>query len=172
MSKQSKKLMTVLQVAMLIAIQIILSRHLSIATPFVKIGFGFVPLAVCGMLFGPVWAGVTGGVADFLGATLFPIGAYFPGFTLSELLTGVVYGLCLHRRPIRWFHIVLAVGINNLIISMFLTTYWIHILYGTPYWSLMPLRIFKNIILICVEFIVLRLLKRPVIAYAAHVQVS
>ena len=73
------------QVAALIAIEIVLSRFCSIATPIVKIGFGFVPIAVCGMLYGPVWAGVAGGAADLLGAVLFPIGAYFPGFTLSAV---------------------------------------------------------------------------------------
>lgn len=70
-------------VSALIALEVILSRFLSIATPVVKIGFGFVPIAVCAMLYGPIWAGAAGALADFLGATLFPIGAYFPGFTLG-----------------------------------------------------------------------------------------
>lgn len=172
MSKNAKRLTTLLQVAMLVAIEIVLSRHLSISTPFVKISFAFIPIAVCGMLFGPVWAGVAGGLADFLGATIFPIGPYFPGFTLSAALTGVVYGACLHRKEIKWFHIVTAVGVNNLIISMLLTTYFIHILYSAPYWSLMPLRILQNAVLIAVEFAVLRLLKKPVVSYAAYAQLT
>lgn len=72
---------TITHVAALIAIEIVLSRFCSIATPIVKIGFGFVPVAVCAMLYGPVWAGAAGGLGDFIGAILFPIGGYSPLLT-------------------------------------------------------------------------------------------
>jgi len=168
----TRNLNRLLQVALLIAIQIVLSRHLSIATPLVKIGFGFVPLAICGMLFGPVWGAVAGGLSDFLGATLFPIGPYFPGFTLSSALTGMVYGFCLHRKEIRWPHILCAVGVNDLIISLLLTTTWIHLLYGTPYPVLLAQRVVQNAIMVCVEFAVLRLLKKPVASFAAYARLG
>lgn len=169
MSKLKSKnyLSTLLQVAALVAIEIVLTRFCSISAPFVKIGFGFVPIAICGMLFGPVWAGIAGGMADFIGAVAFPfVGAYFPGFTLCAALYGVVYGFFLHRKEVKWYHITMALVLNNLIISMFLSTYFIHMLYGAPYWSLMPVRILQNAILIAVEFVVLRVLQRPVFIYA------
>ena len=77
------------QVAVLLAMEVVLSRFFSIATPITKFSFAFVPLAVCGALFGPVWGGVMGALADLLGAILFPIGPYFPGYTLNNALHGV-----------------------------------------------------------------------------------
>lgn len=163
-----KNLKIMLQVAMLVAIEVVLNRFCSINTQVVKIGFAFVPVAVCAMLFGPIWACITAGMADFIGAILFPIGPYFPGFTASAALTGLVFGLLLYKRQTDWKHIALAVGINNLIISLFLTTFWIHLLYGGPYWALVPARLLQNGILVVVEFAVIRLLQKPVALIARH----
>ena len=56
------------QVAVLLAMEVMLSRFFSIATPVTKFSFAFVPLAICGALFGPVYGGIMGGLADLLGA--------------------------------------------------------------------------------------------------------
>jgi ECF transporter S component (folate family) len=160
---------TLVQVSLLIALEIVLSRFLSIATPIVKIGFGFVPIAVCAMLYGPVLAGAAGGLADFIGAILFPIGPYFPGFTLSAALTGAVFGVFLYRRENKWRYLAAAVCINCLVISLGLSTFWIHALYGTPLDKLIPARALQNLIMIPIQFTVLRLLRRPLARYA-HLQ--
>jgi len=153
---------TLTYVAMLIAIEIVLSRFCSISTPIVKIGFGFVPIAVCAILYGPVWAGVAGGLADFIGAILFPIGAYFPGFTVSMVLTGIVFGLFLHKRKSNWSGLAGAVTVNCVGISLCLSTYWLTIITGTPFLALLPTRVIQNVIMIPVQFIVLYTIRRPV----------
>ena len=84
--------------AMLVAIQVILSRWLSINLWNLKIGFAFVPIAIAGMLLGPMGAGLTGVVADLIGATLFPSGAFFPGFTLTAFITAFGYGFFLQKK--------------------------------------------------------------------------
>ena len=84
--------------AMLVAVQVILSRFLSINLWNLKIGFAFVPVALAGMLLGPVGAGLTGAVADIIGATLFPSGTFFPGFTLTAFITAFGYGFFLHKK--------------------------------------------------------------------------
>lgn len=166
MSKGSHKaIMLLVHLALLIAIEIVLSRFCSISTPLLKIGFAFVPLAICGMLYGPVWAGVAGGVADFLGAVLFPIGPYFPGITVSTILTGVVFGLFLHQDQVNWKHIAAAEAVNCLVVSLCVTTFWLHILYGTPYHVLFVTRIVQNLIMLPIQFAVLRLLQKPVVLY-------
>lgn len=148
-----------IRVALLIALEIVLSRFLSISTPHLKIGFAFVPLALCAMLYGPVWAGVAGALADFLGAVLFPIGPYFPGFTLTNCLIGVLFGLCLRReRSDRWGFILLAVGVRGLCLSLLLNTLWISLLYGTPYLALLPTRVFQCVVEMPVQAVVLRIL--------------
>lgn len=162
---KTSRVQTMVLVALLIAIEIVLSRVCSIATPIVKIGFGFVPIAVCGMLFGPVWAGVAAGLADFVGAILFPIGAYFPGFTVSAILTGVIFGLLLRRENTSWQKLAAAVSLNCVGVSLCLTTLWISMLYGTPYLALLPTRVVQNLIMIPVQFLVLRLMQQPVKLY-------
>ncbi len=150
---------TLLRLAMLLALEVILSRFLSISTPLVKIGLAFIPIAICAMLYGPLWAGVLGALGDFLGATLFPIGPFFPGFTLSAFLTGLVFGLCLSKRR-GWGRILLAAAINCMGISLFLGALWLHMLGGTPYVTLLPLRFLQSCILFPIQSVVLYLLSR------------
>ena len=118
--------------AALIAAAIVCSRFLSINAWNLKIGFTFITVFLAAYLYGPVGGALVGGVADLLRATLFPIGAYFPGFTLTCVLQGTVYGLLLNKKqtPIR---ILLAVGIVQLVLGLLLNTLWISILYGAPF---------------------------------------
>ena len=40
---------------------------------------------------------IVGGLGDFFGAHLFPVGAYFYGFTLTNIAVGAAYALTLPR---------------------------------------------------------------------------
>lgn len=140
--------------SVLIAMEIVLSRFLSINAWNTKIGFSFVPIVVAAMLYGPIAGGIVGAMGDFLGAVLFPIGAYFPGFTLTAFLTGVVFGLLLHNNcsiP----KIILAVLINQCVLSLCLNTLWLSILYGTPYGPLFVTRLVQTAILFAVQTVVI-----------------
>ena len=162
MQKISVKTMTA--VALFVALEVVLSRWLSIQTESLKIGFAFVPLAMCAMLYGPVWGAVAGGLADFIGAILFPIGPYFPGFTLTNALIGLVFGLFLRRRtsgPVGIMPICASVIINNLLLSLMLNTLWISVLYGSPFLQLLPTRLLQNAVMIPVEMVVLIALRHP-----------
>jgi ECF transporter S component (folate family) len=155
---------TMIYVAMLIAVEVVLSRFCSIATPIMKIGFGFAPLAVCGMLFGPIWAALAGGLADAIGAILFPIGPFFPGFTLSAALSGAVFGLFLHGNGKTFTHLISAVAINIIFLSMLLSTYWLTIITGSSFLALLPTRAIQGAIMAPVQLVTLALL-RPVAVY-------
>ncbi len=140
--------------AVLIAVEIVLSRFLSISAWNTKIGFAFVPVVIAAVLLGPVYAGIVGAVADLLGAVLFPIGAYFPGFTLTAFLTGLVYGLFLHREQ-TVPRVIGAVAINQGILSLFLNTFWISVLYGSPFKPLLITRLPQTGILTVVQIVVI-----------------
>lgn len=131
--KSSISIRTICQVAILIALEIVLNRFCSINTVWCKIGFSFLPIALCAMLFGPVWGGVAAAAADFLGATLFPIGPYFVGFTICAFARGVVFGLFLHKKEkLRLFpEILLPTLINCIVIGLFIDTYWVALLYSS-----------------------------------------
>ncbi len=140
---------------MMIALEIILSRFFSISAWNIKIGFAFIPLAMAGMTLGPVKAGIVAAAADFLGATLFPIGPYFPGFTLSAFITGFVWGIFLYKK-VETKRIIGAALINNFLVSMLLSTLWISILYGSPFLGVLVPRIFQNIASFFMEVLTVR----------------
>ncbi len=150
---------TLAVLGVLTAMEIILSRFLSLSAWNVKIGFSFVPVVIAAMMYGPLGGGAVAAAGDLLGAVLFPIGPYFPGFTLTAFLTGVVFGLFLHRkRDLK--NILFAVGINQFILSLFLNTLWISVLYGSPYGPLLITRIFQSVLLAVVQFVVIKAIER------------
>ena len=73
----------IITLGILIAAEIILNRFFSVNTWNLKIGFSFVPVVLAAILYGPLSGGIVGGLGDFLGAILFPVGPYFPGFTIT-----------------------------------------------------------------------------------------
>lgn len=156
------RLRMIVLLAMLTAMEVVLNRFLSINTPYLKIGFSFVPVVVAAILYGPLGGACVGGLGDLIGAILFPNGPFFPGFTLTALLTGLVYGLFLYKKqtPLR---IVLAVAVNQLVLSLLLNTLWLTILWtGTdqaaPYFSILATRIGQCALLIPVQYLVIQIL--------------
>ena len=125
--KKKISVLILAQVAMLLAMEVILSRFFFIATPVTKFSFAFVPLAVCGALFGPVYGGIMGALADLLGATLFPIGPYFPGYTLNNALHGVALGMALKMsRSLSLSCVVSIMFLNNDKIIKYLFSFFLY----------------------------------------------
>lgn len=145
--------------ALLTALEIVLSRFLSISAWNTKIGFAFVPVVLAAMLLGPLNAGIVAALADFLGALLFPVGPYFPGFTLTAFLMGLTYGLLLYREQ-SFLRILAAVAAHQLLLSLLLNTLWISLLYGSPFGPLLLSRLPQCAILTAVQLVVIRLLAR------------
>lgn len=152
MKKLNTRMITV--IGLLVAIEVVLSRFLSINAPSFKIGFAFVPCALCAMLFGLGPTVILEVLADLLGATLFPSGSFFPGFTLTAALRGLSYGLLLGKKqtPAR---ILLCVLFNQLVLGLCVNTLWISILYGSSFGALMLTRVVQCLVLIPVEFVVI-----------------
>ena len=139
------------QIALLIALEIVLSRFCSIATPIAKIGFAFLPIALMAMLNGPLYAGAAAAIADFLGAILFPIGAFFPGFTLTAFLTGLVYGFFLYKQPKSWLRIGSAVLIITLVLHLGLNTVWLWMITGRGFLAILPTRLLQSAVMLPVQ---------------------
>jgi ECF transporter S component (folate family) len=127
-----------------IAMEVVLTRFVSIQTPIVRIGFGFLPIALSAIMFGPVIGGITAMLCDLIGATLFPKGAFFPGFTLSALLGGVIYGIVLYRKQITVLRVGAAVLIIKLFVDLGLNTIWLSILYKKAIIVILPTRLISN----------------------------
>ena len=160
---------TLAYLGVLTAMEIVLSRFLSINAWNIRIGFSFVPVALAGMLFGPVPAGLVAALGDILGATLFPTGPFFPGFTLTAFLTGCVFGCFLHTRR-TLARTLTSVGINQLILSLLLNSLWISIVYGSPYVPLLATRAIQCAVLAPVQVAVIQMLTAAVSGYERLVQ--
>ena len=141
------------QMALLIALEIILSRFVSIATPIVKISFSFLPLAAMAILYGPAYAAAGAGLADFLGATLFPIGPYFPGFTLSAALTGAVYGFILQKNRVTVGRTLSAILVIDIFIQLGLSTLWLVMITDKAFLALIPVRAMKCAAMIPIKLV-------------------
>lgn len=92
----STKMLATLSI--LVAMEVIIARFGTIRpTESIKISLDFIPIVIAGILYGPVPAVIMSILADVLGAFLFPVGPFFPGFTLTAAVTGLIYGLLLHK---------------------------------------------------------------------------
>ncbi|MBR3756618.1 MAG: folate family ECF transporter S component [Firmicutes bacterium] len=145
--------------ALLIAMQIILSRFLSINAWNLKIGFAFTAVFVAAYLYGPWFSAVVALIADIVGASLFPSGAFFPGFTVTAVLSGLVFGVFLYKKqsPGR---IIAAVAIDQLILGLLLNSYWLSILYGSPYLPLLATRAIQCLVMMPVMYLTISALSK------------
>lgn len=126
--------------AMLTALYVVLNRFLSVSTSNINLGFAFVATVTAAALFSVHGGMVVGGLGDLIGAILFPKGAYFPGFTLSAVLVGAIYGACLKKN--RSFpSIALAAILSQTLSSLLLNSLWVSVLYGTPFKAVFTTRL-------------------------------
>lgn len=123
------------------------------------IRFTFIFMSIAGYAFGPVSAGLAGAATDIIGFLLFPKGPFFPGYTLSAILGGVVYGFFLYKRDYtkRSFYVYIGLSkiVVNLFINLLLNTVWSSYFTGKGIFVLLPPRIIKNIALLPAEIIVM-----------------
>lgn len=165
MKKWSTKVLVML--AMLVALEVVLSRFLSINAWNFKIGFSFVPVVVSAILYGILPAGAVAVVADLIGAVLFPNGVFFPGYTVTAFLTACVWGLFLQKKQTT-AHILCAVVINQFVISLFLQSYWISIQHITPYWPLVASRLVQCLVMAPTQFLTIKAIARMLGRYVGR----
>jgi len=93
MAKNSKIIRSLTFSAIMIALAVVLTRFGSFyipGAPFIRIGFGSIPTIVTSLVAGPIWGLLVGAGSDLIGALLFPVGAFFPGYTIDAALQGVI----------------------------------------------------------------------------------
>ena len=144
----------------LIALEVVIAQFVTFRpTQSMKLSLDFVPIVAAGILFGPVPAMTVSVLADVLGAFIFPVGPYFPGFTVTAALTGLLYGSLLHtERTLP--RIALAVGVQQWVLSLLLNTFWLHVLYGMPYVPTLLGRLLQCCILTAAQIILIPVVGR------------
>ena len=132
--------------ALLVAISVVLQR-LSIGTTIAQVGFGFIGTVLLGKFFGAFWGGTAAGVADIISAAIFGVqGGFFPGFTLSAILAGVIYGFFFYNQKNAIWKIVVATLLVTILVNVVLNTYWLHMMYGMDFRVALIQRVPKELI--------------------------
>lgn len=120
---------------------------------YIRIGFSNIPQMIVSTLFGPALGGIFGAVMDLLKYFVKPDGAYFPGFTISALLGGIIYGLFFYQKPITMARVLMAQLVIKVFVNIFCNTFWLAILYKQGILLLLPERVITNAIMLPVDTI-------------------
>lgn len=134
---------------MMIALNVLLGRFSIQVTGEIRVSvLGFLPIALSGMLMGPMYGAMTGAAGDIINYLLFTHvwGPYFPGYTLTALLSGAWYGLVLKGRKVTWLLAAIAIVPVILIGEMGLNSVWVWLMYRNTFWANLPMRLLTNAI--------------------------
>ncbi len=148
--------------AMLTAVAIILGFFKIPLTQLIEIRFGWIPIAVAGSMLGPVAGAVVGGLADIGGYLVKPTGPFFPGFTISGIISGLIYGFFLYKKEASILRFTAAEAVKVLIVGILLNTYWLSVLYGNPFYAVLITRIPKELIMLPIDIAIMTLVLKPV----------
>lgn len=157
--KNEDKLFTLTCLALLTAMQIVIARFLAIpVTESIRFSFSFIPVVIAARRFGILGGVLVYGLGDFLGAMIFPTtGAYFPGFTLTSAISGLIYGLFLAKKggPVR---IVLSVLTSQVLCTLLMNSYWVSTLYGSDFGAVLLSRLPQSAVMSVLQIVFMLLL--------------
>lgn len=153
--------------AMLVALQVILEK-LSVGDPAVlKFSFGFIATALLGYYLGPWIAGWAMVGADLISNTILNSGSlFFPGFTLSAFISGVIAGMFLYQQKISWGRVFIYEFFQILITNVIGTTFWLYLMSlssssgARTFMALLTVRLPKEVITWPLEAIIVLLILR------------
>lgn len=150
------------------ALAVILSTVATINLgPYMKIGLSGIPNQVVDYLFGPTVGALFSGSLEIIKFVLRPDGVYFPGFTVSAVLAGMIYGMVLYRRALTVARVCVAHLLVKLIVNLGCNTLWLVILYKKAVWAIFPARVMTNLIRlpgdVLVTYLLLKTIERTIL---------
>ena len=165
-----KKLNVVVFCGMMCAVAMVLNMAASITVgPYIRIGFSGLPNQVVAYLFGPAVGGIFGASLDVIKYLIKPEGPFFPGFTISAALGGIIYGAVLYRKKISIARVYVSQLIVKVFVNVLLNTLWLNILYGKAFMALLPNRVLTNAIMLPIDttimFVLLQAVDRTIKPY-------
>lgn len=120
---------TVTMSALLVAIQVVLTK-LAVGDPSIlKIGLGFIGTGLIGYLTGPWLGGTLLIINDIISNTVFNSGnVFFPGFTFSAFISGIIAGMFLYKQKITWQRMFIYEFVQIFISNVVFNTLWVYLL--------------------------------------------
>lgn len=171
-AKELKNVRCLCVTGIFIAVSVILEMFSIPVTPYIKINFAFIAVAVIGMLFGPVVCLPAAMICDVIGILVSPTAGFLPAYTLVAGVQGLIYGLCLYSKidlpfgkkgsdtrlgiNVAFFsvRIVVARLLDVIIINLLCNT-WLNLHYGfipqEAYGVAIKARVFKNAVELLID---------------------
>lgn len=161
--------------SMLIALQVVLGK-LSVGDPNVlKVGLGFMATALIGYYLGPWTGGLAMVINDLISNTILSSGTlFFPGFTFSAFVSGVIAGMFLYNQKVTWQRALVYEFFQILVTNVIFTTLWVYLMSlsssstGRTFMALLTIRLPKEIISWPLEGIIVFIILRQVSKIDLH----
>lgn len=120
--------------------------------PSLKIYFSFLVVGLGCMCYGPCVGMAAGAIIDSVGFLLSSYGEpYFPGYLVSAVLSGLIYGVLLYKRKPTLWRIIVVRLIINYGSNVLLGSVWKAMLYGKGYLYYLTSGAVKNTIMLPIE---------------------
>lgn len=157
---KNKRVGSLVILALMIGLNIVLSRFVSIKAMNFKISFTFLTIVLSAYFYGYYGAIMVALFGDLLGALLFPIGPYNPLLTLTSIMCAIVYAYFFYKKDLSNKNIILACLINRFIISLFINTTIISLMYNLSFKATFITRIYSSTVMFVVEVLTLCFLRK------------
>ena len=169
-AREFTRLTSIAGVGMVLAVSIVLSFFSFYVTETLRIGPAYLATAMLGMLYGPVTGGIAAGLGDILKYLIKPSGPFFPGYTLTALLGGVVYGSFLYKNKVTVLRCVLSKAFINIFLNLGLNTLWSSILDGKAFFAILIPRVYANVALLPLQIVLLYALLKAISVLLPRIQ--
>lgn len=153
LSGRKLRVVDIVVLAIFMSLLLILSRF-TVGVRIWRLSFGFIVMAIASSLYGPWWSASIAAMADVIG-TLTSGSVYFPGFTLSAILGAMIYGYFFYGKKVTVKRVVIAQLLIMIFVNTILNTYWLTILYKTPFLAALPIRVIKEVVITPIQMAII-----------------
>ena len=149
--------------AVFIAIAVVAKSFLGIPINFAGIYAKSISLApviimFAGITVGPLYGAIAGTITDIICFIINPMGAYFPGYTLTMALYGAIPGLMI-KDNITFIRVLITAVITQIVCSALLNTYWMNMVTGLT-WEVLSVRLIGSFVSVPIYVAALYLLSK------------
>lgn len=124
-----------------------------------KIYFSFLVISLGCYVYGPAVGILVGFANDTLGFLISSFGEpYFPGYLITAMLSGLIYGTLLYRQRITVLRLVVVRLIINYGSNVLLGSVWKAMLYGNGYYYYFTTGLIKNTTMLPIEVLLMVLM--------------
>lgn len=155
--REFKDLRSITGMGILLAFSIVLCFFTVPLTPSSRISLTFLATALLGMLYGPAAGALAAGMGDILAFIVKPGGSFFFGFTLTAMVSAMIYGLLFYKAG---KYIIPRIIVSKTLVTLFanciLNTIWLSMMMGNKnFVALLIPRLIKNICILPIEIVLL-----------------